>query len=91
MWGDFLKTLGIIAIVWLSICTLVLLVLHIKSHRFLKSILINALLGFASIILLNLTQKYTGVFVPINWWTVGGSGIFGLPFVCGIVLLQILI
>ena len=91
MWGDFLKALGIIAIVWLSICALVLLILHIKSHKLLKSIFLNAILGIAAIIVINLTQKFTGVFVPVNWWTVGGSCIFGLPCVCGILILQILI
>lgn len=86
-----LKTLGIFTIVWLAICMLVLLILHLKSHRFLRSVFLNALLGFVAIALINLCQKFTGVFVPINWWTVGGSGIFGLPCVCGIVLLQIII
>ena len=91
MWGVyFMRTLGIITIVWLSLCALVLLVLHIKSHKFIKSIFLNALLGFAAIVVINLTQKYTGVFVPLNWWTVGGSGVLGLPCVCGVILLQVL-
>ncbi len=91
MWGDFLKTLGILAIIWLSLCAFVLFIFHIKSHKFLKSVFLNALLGFAAVILINITQKFTGVFVPINPWTVGGSGIFGLPCVCAIILAQILI
>ena len=86
-----MKTLGIIAIIWLSMCAFALLILHIKSHKLIKSIMLNALLGFAAIAIINLTQNFTGVFVPVNWWTVGGSGIFGLPCVCGVVLLQILI
>lgn len=86
-----MKTLGIIAIVWLSVCAFVLLILHIKSHKMIKSILLNALLGFAVIVIINLTQKFTGVYIPLNWWTVGGSGVFGLPCVCGIILLQIII
>jgi len=85
-----LKTLGIIAIIWLSMCAFALLILHIKSHKLIKSIMLNALLGFAAIAIINLTQNFTGVFVPVNWWTVVGSGIFGLPCVCGVVLLQIL-
>ena len=52
---------------------------------------VGLFLGIAAIIVINLTQKFTGVFVQVNWWTVGGSGIFGLPCVCGIVILQILI
>jgi len=83
-----MKALGIIAIVWLSVCAFILLILHIKSHKMIKSIFLNALLSFAAIAVINLTQKFTGVHVPINWWTVGGSGIFGLPCVCGMVILQ---
>ncbi len=86
-----MKVLGILTIIWLSFCALALLVLHIKSHKLLKSIILNALLSFAAIALINLTQKFTGVFVPLNWYTVGGSGIFGIPCVCGIILAQIII
>ena len=56
-----------------------------------KSIFFNAILGFAAIALINLTQKFTGVNIPLNWYTVGGSGVFGLPCVCGIILAQIII
>ena len=86
-----MKTLGIITVVWLSLCGFILLILHIKSKKMIKSIILNALLGFTAIALINITQKFTGVFIPLNWWTVGGSGILGLPCVCGIILLQILI
>ena len=86
-----MKTLGTVAIIWLSLCAFALLILHIKSHRMIKSIFINAFLGIAAIALINVTQKLTGVHIPINWWTVGGCGIFGIPCSIGIVLLQILI
>ncbi len=86
-----MKTLGILAIIWLSLSALVLFILHIKSHKIIKSIFLNALLGFAAIAAINLTQKFTGVHIPLNWYTVGGSGIFGLPAVCGIILLQVII
>ena len=86
-----MKTLAIIAIIWLSLCALVLLVLHIKSHKMIKSIFLNALLGFAAIMVINLTQKFTGVSIPLNPWTVVDSGVLGLPGVCGLVLLQIFI
>ena len=91
VWGGFLKTMGILAIIWLSLCALALLFLHIKSHCLLKSILINAILGFTATAIINLTQNLTGVYIPLNWWTVGGSGILGLPYVCGLLLLQTVI
>jgi len=86
-----MKALGIIAIVWISLCVFVLLILHIKSHKMIKSIFLNAILGFMAIAVINLTQKFTGVHIPLNWYTVGGGGIFGLPCVCGIILAQIII
>ncbi len=86
-----MKIIGILACIWLSICAFAILILHIKSHKMFKSVLLNALLSITVIIIINLTQKFTGVCVPLNWWTVGGSGIFGLPCVCSIILLQIII
>lgn len=86
-----MNALGITATVWLSVCALVLLVLHIKSHKIIKSVFLNAALGLAAVALVNVTRKFTGVHIPLNWWTVGGSGIFGIPCVCGIILAQIII
>ncbi len=86
-----MKVLGILTIIWLSLCAMAILILHIKSHKLLKSIILNALLSFAAIALINLTQKFTGVFLPLNWWTIAGSGVFGLPYICGIIILQIII
>ena len=86
-----MKALGILAIVWLSLCGLALFILHMKSHRFIKSVFIHATLGFSAMFLINITQKFTGVTIPPNWWTVIGSGTLGLPCVCGILLLQVII
>ena len=35
--------------------------------------------------------KFTGEFIPLNWYTVIGGGTLGLPGICGIILAQILI
>ncbi len=86
-----MKALGIAAIVFLSLCAFILLIFHIKSHRPLRSIILNALLGIAAVIIVNLTQSFTGVHIPVNWWTVGGSSIFGIPAVCGVIILQMII
>ncbi len=86
-----MKVLGILAVIWLSLCAFALLIIHIKSHRILRSIALNAVLAFAAILIINITKHFTGVYIPLNWWSVSGCGIFGLPCVCGIILLQILI
>ncbi len=45
-----------------------------------KTIFLIALSGIAAMILINLTQRYTGVKIPVNAYTVGlsaGGGIIG--------------
>lgn len=91
MWGGFLKTLGTIAIIWISVCAFALLIFHIKSHKMIKSLFFNAFLVLSAVIIINFTQKFTGVHIPLNYWSVSGSGIFGLPCVCGIILAQIIL
>lgn len=81
----------IAAIAVLSVFTLALLVFHIRSRRPLRSILLNAALGIAALIIINLTSRFTGVHIPINWFSVGGSGIFGLPAVFTLLILQMII
>ncbi len=86
-----MRALAVTVIVFLILCSMVLLIFHIKSRRPIRSIFLNALLGIAAIALINITQKFTGVHIPLNWWTVGGSAVFGIPAVCGIVILQMIL
>lgn len=86
-----MNALGIAATAWVSVCGFALLILHIKSHKITKSLFLNALLGISAVILINVTRRFTGVHIPINWWTLGGGGIFGIPCVCAVVLAQIII
>lgn len=80
----------IAAIAVLSVFALVLLVFHIRSRRPLRSILLNAALGIGALAVINLTTRFTGVHIPINWFSVGGSGIFGLPAVFTLLILQMI-
>ena len=73
-------------IVLCIITILMILFFAIKSRRFFKIIFLNAFLGIGAIILINLTKKYTGVYIPINYWTVSTGGIFGLPAVLGLLI-----
>lgn len=79
------------AIALLSVFALILLFLHIKTLRPLKSFLKHALLGIAAVVLINLTSRFTGVHMPVNWYTVVGSAVFGIPAVCGFLVLGIII
>ena len=81
----------IAAIAVLSVFALALLIFHIRSRRPLRSILLNAALGIAALTVINLTSRFTGVHIPVNWFSVGGSGIFGLPAVFALLILQMII
>ncbi len=78
-------------IVVLSVFAAAILFFAIKSHKFFKTLLFNAFLGVCVLAIINLTAKLTGMYIPINWYSVGGSAVFGVPFVCLLLTLQILI
>ena len=42
-------------------------------------IVINALLGFAALWLLNLTTKFTGLSLGLSWFNLAAIGILGVP------------
>ena len=74
----------------ISVFGLCILFLYIKSRRPLKSAAINALFGISALILVNLTSRFTGVHIPINVYTVPSSAVFGIPAVCTLIILQII-
>ena len=41
--------------------------------------------------IIDLTAKFTGMYIPLNWYSVGGSAVFGIPFIVLLILLQIMI
>ncbi|MBP3705952.1 MAG: pro-sigmaK processing inhibitor BofA family protein [Clostridia bacterium] len=74
-----------------SICTLSLglislLIIFLKSGRFIKSLFINCFIGICILILINLLFKVTGVKIPVNEYTVPFIAFFGVP---GIILILI--
>ena len=85
-----MKILCCAAIAVLSVFALALLVFLLRSRRPLRSILLNAALGIGALIAINVTSRFTGVHIPINWYSVGGSGIFGLPAVLTLLILQLI-
>lgn len=89
--GDMkMKAFFIIVIILLAVFFLSIVFFALKSHKFLKTMGLNSLLGLMILALIDLTGKFTGIYIPINLYTVAGSGIFGIPAVCGFLILQIL-
>ncbi len=74
----------------IAIGALVLLIFAAKTGKPFKSLLLNAFIGIAAMAVIDLTAKFTGVHIPVNWWTVTGSAVFGIPAVCGFLILPII-
>ena len=47
---------------------------------------LNAVSGLAVLLIINLTTKFTGVYIPANYFTVASSGVLGLPGVFGVLI-----
>lgn len=88
--GDKMKIFSVIIISLLSVFALILLLLHIKSRRPIKSAAINALLGIAAIAVINLTFRFTGVRIPLNIYTVPSALVFGIPACAAFIVFQTL-
>ena len=85
-----MKILAAVFISALSLFALILLILHIKSRRPLRSAAANAILGLAAIGLVNLTARFTGVRIPINIYTVPAAAVFGIPACAALVIFGML-
>ncbi len=72
----------------ICITILIILIFALKSRKFVSTLLINLIFGWGAIAIIDLTSIFTGVYIPINYWTVSAGGIFGTPGVVGLLLLN---
>lgn len=77
------------AIALLSITAITIIILAMRSGKPLKLLLTNALLGVAALAIVDITTRFTGVHIPVNQWTAVGSAVYGIPCVCGLLVLQL--
>lgn len=67
------------AIVLLSVSGLIMFVFAVKSKKFFKTVFFNAFMGLILLSIIDLTAKFTGVYIPVNEYTVTGSAVYGIP------------
>ena len=79
--------LGIILIVY---CLIYLFLLFKLKNPF-KNLVINAIIGIVALLIIYFIRRVLGFFIPINQWTVLASAAGGLPAVCGILIIRILL
>ncbi len=74
---------GVVTVVLVLVCILI----FTKPIRFILKLLINTLIGFVVLILINKFGAYIGVTLGVNWINAAVVGILGVP---GVALLLIL-
>jgi len=73
---------------FLSIILLIIICFAIKSKRPFFTLFFNALIGLLMLCIIDFTVAITGVFIPINQYTVAGTSIFGIPAVILFLILK---
>ena len=68
---------------FLSLCALVVFIFCVKSGKPIKCLFLNAAIGIASFIAVNLLSGFTGIHIAVNPYTVSGSAVFGIPALFG--------
>ncbi len=86
-----MKAFFIFLIILISFFGLGVLFFAIKSHKLFKTLIFNGFLGICLLAIIDLTGKFTGLFVPINPYTVTGCSVFGIPAVAFFLILQVII
>lgn len=82
---------GIFVICVLSVCLVAVLIICLKSGRFIKSLFLNAIIGIAVLTVINLLSRYTGVKIPVNEYTVPFCALCGIPAIILLTILPLII
>lgn len=84
---NFLKY-GAVAVIVIGLLSV--LICAFRCKRPLRALIINAAAGIAALIAVKLTGRFTGISISINYITFLGSAGFGIPAVCGFLLLPLI-
>ncbi len=79
-----------IVIAFLSIAVLTVLIFALKTKKFFKTIISSAIIGESVLLILHFTSAFTAFTIELTPFTLGTSGIFGLPGVLAITICKII-
>ncbi len=85
---NFMEIIKTGAMVVIFISAIIIFLIALFSKKIIKTLFLNALTGIVVLIVINLISKYINVYLPINEWTVSFSGVYGLPAVIGMIVLN---
>ncbi len=82
---DFLYIILMIAFL---IYVFALLIIAVKTNKPFSTMAGGAATGIAALAVVDLTSTFTGVFIPLNVWTVSSSAAFGIPGVISLLIVN---
>ncbi len=85
-----METLYTVLTVAVIIYFLVYIILVMCCKKPLKTMFLFTLSGLAAFLVINLTQRYTGVSIPVNPYTVAVSAAGGLPGTAVLLIFKII-
>lgn len=80
-------------IVFISLAVIygfIYLILAAKTGRPFKTILFFSAAGVLGLVLVNVTARYSGIYLPVNAYTVGTGTVLGLPGTVSLLLLRMI-
>ena len=85
MLGSILSFLAVILVIFLVFKLLSL------PFKIMWKLFVNAVIGFVLLLLFNFLGGLIGLTIEITWWKAVIVGIFGVPGIAGLLLVQLLL
>jgi hypothetical protein len=88
--GDDVEIIKYISLGVLGVYALIMLIIAILSRKPIRLLLLNAMLGAAAFLCIELTRRLSGVHIPLNEFTASSASLLGVPAVCGLLVLKVI-
>ncbi len=79
----------IVFIVAVTLYCFIYLIISAKTNKPFKTIIFFAFMGLLGMVIVNLTSAFSGIYIPVNGYTVGVSSALGLPGTVGLLLIRL--
>jgi hypothetical protein len=77
-------------IVLIFIYAFIVLILSARSGKAFKFLFYNLIISLTVFAILYFSKKYSSVVLPLNNYTLAGTALFGIPFIIGFLILNLI-
>ena len=80
----------ILLIIFYALYLILLLIFCKKAGRFYFTFILNALLGVVLLTLINLTSRFSGLYIPVNEYSLLASATLGIPGTAALLIINLI-